>query len=241
MEDWRSLLFAPAVTKGRSADRLVVDFFAGKTGVFVEVGANEPIEGSQTYELEQRGWSGILIEPLVDCAERLRDVRSAHVYQVAAGAPEDCGKERWLLVAGCLSTLQPSIKSGAEPSGRQLVRIRTVDSLLRQSGIDHVDFLSIDVEGAELDVLKGFSLERYRPRLILLEDDAHTRDKHRYMTARGYKLVRRTNLNNWYVPAEVYLPVSLFGHWQLLRKLYFGAPLRRWKYKLRRLSKNGRS
>lgn len=233
MQLWRQRLFAPAAFKGPNEDRRVVEFFAGDIGVFVEVGANEPIAESQTYDLEHKGWSGILVEPLRECVERLRNTRSAKVYGVAAGAPEDCGKELPFLVAGSLSTLQPSIKAGIDANERRLVPVRTLDSMLRESGIEHVDFLSIDVEGAELDVLRGFTLDHYRPRLILLEDDAHSRDKHAYITTRGYKLVRRTNLNSWYVPAAMDFPVSLFGRWQLFRKFYLGAPLRRWKLKLR--------
>jgi hypothetical protein len=113
------------------------------------------------------------------------------------------------------------------------VPIRTLDAILCEAGIGGIDLLSIDVEGTELDVLAGFTIERYRPRLILLEDDTRTRDKHGYMTARGYKLVRRTDLNNWYVPRDTAFPVSLFGRWQLLRKMYLGAPLRRWRERWR--------
>jgi FkbM family methyltransferase len=228
-------LFSPAVSKGASADSRVLDFFNDHKGVFVEVGANHPIDGSQTYALERRGWSGILVEPLSEYASRLRRERSAKVFEVAAGAPADSGKQLPLLVADALSTLRPNIKAGTRPTEQRFVPIRTLDSMLIDAGIEHIDFLSIDVEGAELDVLNGLSLAKYRPRLILLEDDAHSRDKHLYMTGHGYKLVRRTNLNNWYVPAAIEFPISVFGRWQLFRKLYLGAPLRRWKFKLREL------
>ncbi len=55
--------------------------------------------------------------------------------------------------------------------------------------------LRCDVKGAELAVLRGFSIERYRPRLIMIEDDVESRAKHNYLKAHGYKLVRRTALN----------------------------------------------
>jgi hypothetical protein len=64
-----------------------------------------------------------------------------------------------------------------------------------------IDFLSIDTEGTELDVLLGFDLARHRPRLILIEDKLYHLSKHSYLTRHGYKLVKRTVLNNWYVPA----------------------------------------
>jgi hypothetical protein len=112
---------------------------------------------------------------------------------------------------------------------------------LAEAGIDRVDFLSVDVEGAELAVLRGFSIPRYRPRLILIEDDVQDRTKHDYLEAEGYKLVRRTALNNWYVPEGTPFAISPFGHWQLIRKLYLGTWWRRLKRrrKLRRRTSPG--
>src|SRR5439155_2059126 len=147
--------------------------------------------------LERLGWDGILIEPLRECADRLRSMRRARVFQVAAGAPEDEGRELPLLVAGALSTLNASIVEDVRPSEVRQVPVRTLDSILAEAGLDRVDFLSVDVEGAELAVLRGFSIARYRPRLILVEDDVHDQTKHAYLAAHGYKLVRRTALNNW--------------------------------------------
>ena len=48
----------------------------------------------------------------------------------------------------------------------------------------------------------GFDLARHHPRLILIEDKLYHLTKHRYLTGRGYRLVKRTMLNNWYVPAQ---------------------------------------
>ena len=113
------------------------------------------------------------------------------------------------------------------------VPVVTLDSLLEQSGIRTVDFVSIDVEGFEVNVLEGFSLERYRPALVLIEDHAHDRSRHLHMVGRAYKRVRRTGFNSWYVPKETDYPVSLFGRLQFLRKFVLGVPprivKRRWR------------
>ena len=127
-----------------------------------------------------------------------------------------------LLVAGALSTLKSTIVEDVRPTEIRQVVVRTLDAILAEAGVERIDFLSVDVEGAELAVLRGFSIARYRPRLILIEDDVQDLAKHAYLEARGYKLVRRTALNNWYVPRETPFPISLFGRWQLIRKLYLG-------------------
>lgn len=234
------VFFAPAVFRRGDETTLVRDFLGPEPGTFVEVGANDPVKGSQTFHLEQRGWTGILVEPLAECVDQLRRTRTATVFAVAAGAPEDEGKHLPLLVAGGLSTLSSRIKEGVVPKERRLVPIRTLNAMLREAGIERIDFLSIDVEGAEIAVLDGFDLARFAPRLVLLEDDVHDLTKHRRMLASGYKLVRRTHLNNWYVPKGAEVPVSVFGRWQIFRKLILGGPLRRWRYRLSKKSKTGR-
>jgi len=234
-----SAMFAPAIFRRGDETSLVREFFGSARGIFVEVGANDPVKGSQTFHLEQRGWSGILVEPLVECVEQLRRTRSATVFAVAAGAPADEGKNLPLLVAGGLSTLGSRIKEGVIPQERRLVPIRTLNSMLQEARIDKIDFLSIDVEGAEISVLDGIDLPRFSPKLVFIEDDVHDLVKHNRMLASGYKLFRRTHLNNWYVPEEAKVRISPYGRWQIFRKLILGAPLRRWRYKLSRKSKGG--
>jgi FkbM family methyltransferase len=231
-----AILFRKSVLGDGEEPELISAFLGNAPGMFVEVGANDPVLLSQTYHLERLGWEGILIEPLRECAERLRSKRRARVFEVAAGAPEDEGRELPLLVAGALSTLNTSIAEDVRPSEIRRVPVRTLDSILAETGVDRVDFLSVDVEGAELAVLRGFSIARYRPRLILVEDDVQDLTKYAYLAANGYKLVRRTALNNWYVPRDTPFPISPFGRWQLIRKLYLGTWWRRLKRqrKLRR-------
>ena len=87
----------------RSADhetRLIAAFFGGRQGYFVEVGANEPRERSQTWHLEQGGWTGVLIEPQLELAAQLRAHRTAKVFAVACSSPANAGKTLPLHVAG---------------------------------------------------------------------------------------------------------------------------------------------
>ena len=109
------------------------------------------------------------------------------------------------------------------------VDLVTLDDLLRQAGAPQVDFLSIDVEGGELDVLGGFDLAKHRPELILLEDHVYDLRLHAHMRDRGYKLVRRTGSNNWYVPEETPFPVSFADRLRLFRKMHLATPLRKLK------------
>ena len=227
VRDW---LFRRSIAWTRDELAEIQAFLGDAPGVFVDVGAHDPVAGSQSHHLEQAGWTGILVEPLADCARRLRAERRARVFEVAAGAPEDDGQERPFILAGSLSTLAAHTVVAPEVHrtvGRVLVR--TLDSMLAEAGIDRLDFISIDVEEAQHAVLRGFSIARFRPRLMLVEDHFLDLDAHRLLKASGYKLVRRTNLNNWYIPRGERYPLSLFGRLQFLRKLHLGRPLRRAK------------
>lgn len=227
-----------AILPPEGEETLKEAFFGhARVGYFVDVGANDPERWSQSFHLEQHGWTGVLVEPQPDLAETLRARRKAKVYAVACSAPGNTGKTMQLHLAGIYSSLNPDLSIatvGAE--GAVDVPIMTLDGVLKDAGAPApIDFLSIDVEGHEIDVLSGFDLARWRPRLILIEDLVLNLALHRLLVARGYKWVRRTGLNSWYVPAATPMEVDLESRLQFIRKYYLGVPFRHLREALRRL------
>ncbi|MGC1467174.1 MAG: FkbM family methyltransferase, partial [Pseudolabrys sp.] len=220
--------------------RLVAAFFGGTKGFFVEVGANDPHARSQTLHLERAGWTGILIEPQPDLAEKLRTMRTGKVFAVACSSPEHAGRTMPLHVAGPLSSLdREHMAPGAAPERVIEVPIRTLDSLLDEADAPKpLDFLSIDVEGHEIEVLRGFDIARWRPRLILLEDHVADLAKHRFMKSAGYRLIRRYENNGWYVPANAPERIEGRDYWEIIRKYYLALPFRMLRNASRRL-RNG--
>lgn len=76
-------------------------FLSGSNrGYFVEVGANRPKALSQTFDLEQRGWTGVLVEPQPDLADELRRWRSAKVFANACSSRANSGSRMTLHLAG---------------------------------------------------------------------------------------------------------------------------------------------
>jgi FkbM family methyltransferase len=219
-------------------NRLKEEFFGeARTGFFVEVGANDPERWSQTFHLERLGWTGVLIEPQPDLAAQLRERRSAQVYAVACSAPENAGTSMTLYMAGGHSSFDPMLKvASVRPHGTVDVPLRTLDSILAEAGAPSpIDFLAVDVEGHEIEVLRGFDFSRWRPRLVFLEDHVDDLRLHRFMQARGYKWIRRTSINGWYVPQDLDWPLDLKSRWQFFRKYHLGTPVRRLRDRLRRL------
>jgi len=216
---------------------LVREFFGNRHGFFVEVGANQPQTGSQTWHLERLGWSGILVEPLPELAQKLREARTAKVFAVACSSPKNVGHQLPFYVAGALSSLdRERMAPWAKPESVINVPIRTLDAILEEAGAPNpLDFLSIDVEGHEIEVLRGFDFAHWAPHLILLEDHVANLNRHRFMKSRGYRLVRRTELNGWYVPAAAPIRFGLNEELELLRKYYLGLPFRVIRNRLRQL------
>lgn len=80
---------------------LIREFFGNKSnGFYVDVGANEPIIESQTYHLDQLGWSGLLLEPIPHYCELLKKHRTGKVIQYACSSYENHDKVLQLIVAG---------------------------------------------------------------------------------------------------------------------------------------------
>jgi FkbM family methyltransferase len=208
--------------------RLVAAFFGNTKGYYVEVGANEPRERSQTWHLEQQGWTGVLIEPQPALAATLRAERKGKVFAVACSSPVKAGQELPLHVAGPLSSLdRRGMAPGAIPEKIIRVPVRTLDSILEEAGSPAgFDFLSIDVEGHEIEVLQGFDIARWRPRLIMIEDHVADLSKHRYLISSGYRIIRRYENNGWYVPRNSAVACHWADRWEILRKYYLALPFR---------------
>ena len=146
-------MFEPAIFSSEAEPALTAEFFrSDPPGFFVDIGANDPVLHSQSLVLEQRGWTGILVEPLPEKASELRSRRKAQVYEVACSSPENDGKLLTFHVAGIYSTLlTQSVAVGAVRTGRIMVQGATLDSILRKANAPTpIDYVSIDVEGHEI-------------------------------------------------------------------------------------------
>jgi hypothetical protein len=134
-----------------------------------------------------------------------------------------------LHLAGINTSLNPdySVPKMQPREGAIDVPVKTLDEVLTDANAPvPLDFVAIDVESHEIDVLKGFDLDHWQPKLLLVEDIVLNLRLHRYLRSRKYKWVRRTAINSWYVPESAPVNVSLLGRWQFVRKYYLSTPVR---------------
>src|SRR5262249_6926312 len=143
-------------------------------------------------------------------------------------SPKNAGRRMRLHLAGALSALdRDRMAPGAKAERVIEVPVRTLDDILSEANAPvPLDFLSVDVEGHELEVLRGFDFARSRPRLLLLEDHSGSLAKHRFLKVAGYRLIRRVENNGWYAPRDAGIAVTLRERWDIVRKYYLGLPFR---------------
>ena len=81
------------------------------------------------------------------------------------------------------------------------VKVRRLDTILKEHEpeIDHIDILAIDVEGWELNVLRGLSLEKYNPSVVILENLFNKEEYVEFMKKAGYAMWSRLEPNDVYV------------------------------------------
>jgi FkbM family methyltransferase len=154
---------------------LETNIFKGfKNGVFVDVGAHDGVSINNTYYFEKNnGWTGINVEPMKEIYDKLVVNRPACVnlnYAIHSkeGVSEFiCNTGYTEMISGLKDTfhdrhyerLQHELNKHGGTSEVISVDTRRLDSILQEHNIKHVHYLSIDVEGAEFEVIKSINYE----------------------------------------------------------------------------------
>jgi len=180
-------------------NRKIFDILNFENGFYVECGANNGYSQSNTIMLERnRNWKGLLIEPSISSFNICKKIRSKrNIFEnCVLSSFEDEGK----LMSGDFDGDLMSSVGGYRLSRDVNAEIisKTLTTLLKTHNITHVDFFSLDVEGFELNVLKGIDFEYCSPTWIVIE--VYTKDLEEimdFMDKKNYELVGNlTNFNN---------------------------------------------
>lgn len=139
-------------------------------GFFVDVGGNHPTEGSNTYLAEQRGWSGVAFEPQDNLRQLWKSIRKAECFPYIIGAEKTSVQFIQSGTENGLSGVQGfnKVTHGGIVTQKEQIRL---DDFFYEHNITTVDYLSIDVEGYEMQVLKSIDFTHVDIRIIDIEND----------------------------------------------------------------------
>jgi FkbM family methyltransferase len=181
-------------------------------GFYIDVGAQDPINDSVTKMFYERGWRGINIEPVSHWFERLLTDRPHDINLQLAVSDAPGQLHLFEVVDSGLSTTDPEFAQRHAQAGFRIresdVGCVTLDHICEVHGVSDVHFLKIDCEGAEAAALRGISLNRIRPWIILLEATEPNSQKPAYteweplLTQRSYQFAYADGLNRFYVADE---------------------------------------
>jgi len=207
-----SLYFGLTDNKGIYLDLKLDNFFKQKSnGFYIELGANNGLLQSNTAFFEKnRGWKGILIEPCEQNYNLCKFNRPNSICYNCACVSSDY-KEDTINGDFIRDTddIQDSLMFSVDSKRRQkynnsIVKALTLEKILDTENINYeIDLLSLDVEGYELDVLKGLNFNKYKPKVLLIEIYNFNYDEIlQYLSNNDYQLISNfSNYNHVDTPA----------------------------------------
>ncbi len=172
-------------------------------GFYVDIGANDPSFCSVTRYFYERGWSGINVEPVPSLCEKLRKARPRDLT-LNLGLSDREGSLTFYespSITGW-STFSPNMAAHYRKQGmsltEQVIPVLTLTGLFEKYVDRPVDFLKIDVEGLEAEVVRGIDWSQCRPRALVIENAWHEAWSHLIPDA-DYQSIFLDQFNRYYV------------------------------------------
>lgn len=176
-----------------------------KSGFYVDVGAYHPKMYSNTYLFYKRGWSGINIDANPLSIEKFNRFRKRDI-NVNAGVAETEGiLTYYAFEESAINTFSHELyQTRLQENKTKFLREVQVHTLTLANILDkylphnQIDFLDIDVEGLDLQVLKSNNWNKYRPKAVLVEDQSTDKqsltelETYKFLTQQNYKLIAKT-------------------------------------------------
>ena len=200
-------------------DVLADKFFQNKKkSVYIDVGCHQPFLNNNTYRLYKRGWVGINLDLDFNTIDMFNFFRNKDLNVHAAISEKEEEKDLYFFHnRSAINTL--SSKTGSNAKEVRKIKTKSLNQIIENSIFKDtkINFVSIDVEGFELDVLRGFNLNKYKPDLIVVEfidtkikeyyfqniENILNSNIYKYMEKHDYKLI------NWIHDDLVFVPKNI--------------------------------
>ena len=207
-----SYLYPDGAPRPQPSD-FAAEYFKGKiNGVYVDVGANNGItwSNSLTFELNY-GWTGICVEPHPTAFKKLKDNRKSINLNFAIANEE---KELDFMVidgyaemlSGLISKYDPQhldrVHRETQQHGDKVtvtkIKCKSLSTILLENNLYHVDYLSIDTEGAEVSVIESINFDQCSFDLISLECNYDSTNLNNIMKSKGFVFLQKICGDNFY-------------------------------------------
>jgi FkbM family methyltransferase len=210
-------------------------FDGQQSGFYVDIGAGHPVADNVSYWFYLRGWRGLVVEPqqrLIDLYRHLRP-RDTAVCSLVGNSVGEASFHVVNMLHGLSTMLEQGAKKATE-LGVQYETVRrpivTLAHLFETHSVGRIDFMKVDVEGAEGEVFAGADWQRWRPRVIVAETispgvkEEITAAWQAVLVQQGYHLALFDGLNEFYVAEEETALFARFPRapaaWDVVRHLY---------------------
>lgn len=176
---------------------------------YLDIGAYHPTRLSNTYLFYQKGHRGVCIEPDPGLFEHIRSVRPEDVcLNVGIGTSEQSRADFYRMTSATLNTFSRDDAERYQAYGSYKIEeiismpLLTVDSIIERYFSSCPNFISLDVEGLDFEILKTFDFSRFRPHVFCVETLTYTEDKSERKVSEIIELVTS---NNYFVYADTYI------------------------------------
>lgn len=178
-----------------------------KNGFYIDIGAHHPMKYSNTFIFYKRGWNGINIDAMPNSMIEFNKIRPNDINLQAAISNGNTTLTFYIFNEPALNTLNAEeAKNKDDKNGFKIVKEVKLDTVKLSEILDihlkknqEIDFISIDTEGNDLNVLKSNNWEKYQPKFILVEDlkfkhieDYYQSEICNFMKSLNYSIVAKT-------------------------------------------------
>ena len=158
-----------------SVDLLLEHIFKNQShGFYIDVGCQHPVMNNNTYLFYKKGWNGINIDLDKKNIDLFNFYRKRDLNLNFAISSQEGERDLFFYHdKSAINTVEKSVANYQRAQVKEIkkVKTKTLNSIIENSKFNNltIDFVSIDVEGHELDVIKGFDLKKYKPKVIIIE------------------------------------------------------------------------
>ena len=151
---------------------LLIDYIfkSKKKGVYLDVGCQHPVSNNNTYLLYKRGWSGINIDLDPKNIRLFNLERPNEINICKCVSSNNSKKDLFFFHPGSpINSLEKKTIKNKSNFSLKKIKTFTLNSILEDHKIQHIDYFNLDVEGHEIDILKNFDIKYYKPKVISVE------------------------------------------------------------------------